>query len=843
MMNFDGDAEIQTASAGILPGSAEDRDQFLWVQAELGIVTWVWESGTAEIRWWGDLSPLVGLAPGKFSGTLAEYLRFLHPDDAESARRTFRLCIEGRRPSYRSEHRVVWADGTVRWLETYGRAQYSPSGEARRVMGVVKDSSDRKSIESALLQSEERFAKVFRASPAAISVTRLSDGLILNVNPYFEEITAYRTSEVVGRTTMEIDMWVDPEVRDKWVRSLTERGHVRDFPARFRTKHGGVISVLLSSQRLDLDGEEGAISLAQDVTEREQTERIALESQKKYAAVFEISPEALAVTRAEDGAIVEVNSAFILQLGRSREATLGRSGEAIGVWARASDREQVLTQLRNEGRVSNFETQFLHADGSPRDILLSCSRVQFDQHPCIVWSWRNITDIRTQERSRAESERRHREDLLRLANEDPLTRLPNRNWFMEHLSKSVDAARAGQYQFAVLFVDFDGFKRINDSIGHAIGDELLKVASRRLEETLLPLDRVARIGGDEFTVLTGCIENESNALAAASRMVQAFSRPFSISSYELSIGISIGISLYPKDGLDGDQLLRSADIAMYEAKANGRGRYHFYTDALYQRLTERMETERALTEALQNGEFVLHYQPRISAADGKLLALEALIRWDRPRHGLVYPYRFIQLAEETGLIIRIGQQVIEMACAQLAAWKEQGLAVVPISLNVSPQEFQRAEFINCIRETLARYAIGPDFLEVEITESSTLDANFNVQRRLGELHALGSKVLIDDFGTGYSSLSQLQKLDVDVLKIDQSFTAELCNSAHGEVLVRAIIEMAKALGMVVVAEGVETIEQFNVLRRLGCDEVQGYLISRPVDAKQVAALFGKVLLP
>lgn len=829
---------VETAS-----GSFGDPDQFQWVQSALGIVTWLWDIEANRVCWFGDLSPLLGLSAGGYTGTFPDYLNCLHPDDREASLQNCMEALKGRRPHYRREERVLWPDGSIHWLETYGRTDYRDSGRAYQIVGMVKDVTDRKHIELALVQSEERFAKVFRFCPAAILVTRISDGLILNVNPHFEEITGYGASEVIGRTSSEIHLWVDPTDREHWLAHLYKRGVVRDFPARFLTKAGRTVLVQMSTSRLDLDGEPGAISLWRDVTEQTKTERMALESQRKYATVFEISPEPMAITHLDGGAIVEVNSAFLQQMGRTRQETVGRSGADIGLWARAGDRERILALLEAQGHVSNFGTQFVHADGTPHDILISCSTLQFAEQPSVVWTWRDVTEIRAAERRRAENEQRHREELLRLANEDPLTGLPNRNWLKEHLAAAVEVADAQAKSFAILFIDFDGFKHINDSIGHAVGDELLEAAARRLEGALAGGARVARIGGDEFTVILADFVDETQVHEVARRLVASFERPFQLSNYELTVGISIGISIYPKHGRDGDALLRSADIAMYEAKATGRGRYQVYSDILYERLTARLETERALITALSEDQFVLHYQARVSGREGTLVGFEALLRWNNPVQGLIQPGAFIDLAEETGLIVRIGERVVELVCAQQDAWRKAGLPLMPVSVNVSAQEFRRPELVATIQRALEHHGLAPRLLEIEITESSTLGAHFDAQARLQELRALGLRVLIDDFGTGYSSLSQLQRLDVDVLKIDRSFTAEIGVSRHGDVLVQTIIHMARALGLEVVAEGVETKEQLRMLRALGCDEVQGFLISHPVPASELPGLIGRALLP
>lgn len=827
------DTVIHVRHRDFAPG---DADQWLWAQDALGVVTWIWDIDEASVTWIGDLSPLLGGAPGSFSGHFLDYLKHVHPDDATASRTTYLACLRGERTHYRSEERVVWPDGSVHWLETYGRAERGQKGRTRRMMGVVKDVTDRKSIEFALVQSEERFAKFFRASPMAVVVSRLADGLILNVNPRFEEISGFKAAEVIGRTTTELSIWLDTLDRGYWAQSVLERGVIRDVALPFRRKDGRVLSTRMSSARLDLDGEPGVISLIRDITEQEVAEQRFRDSQRQYQAVFQTSPEPIVISRLHDSTMIDVNPAFERALGRPRSETLGRAGVGQSLWVNPEERERAIETIKRDGRISNLETRLIHGNGSMRDVLASGSLVELAGEECIVWAWRDMTEARAAERRRAEAERRHRDELIRMAKLDPLTGLPNRAWLMDRLAAMVDTPTEPPRPFGVLFIDFDGFKKVNDSIGHAPGDELLQEAARRLEGTLSPGDHVARIGGDEFTVIMSSLKDEAEALAMAERLIASFNEPFRLSSGDVVIGLSVGIALYPRDGNDGNDLLRNADIAMYEAKALGRGRALVYTPPLFQRLKQRLDTEKALLEALERHEFELHYQPRVRAADGVLVGFESLVRWRHPKRGLVLPSQFIPLAEETGLILRLGEVVLDRACADLARWRASGLAPLPVSVNASAQEFQRPELPGLIAAALARHQLEPHLLELEITESSTLGHNFDAAVRLSELRDLGVKVLIDDFGTGYSSLSQLQKLQVDVLKIDQSFTAELGHSAQGEVFVRAIIDMAQALDVTVIAEGVETAAQADILHRLHCQELQGYLISRPIPAAEVAAL-------
>ncbi len=430
----------------------------------------------------------------------------------------------------------------------------------------------------------------------------------------------------------------------------------------------------------------------------------------------------------------------------------------------------------------------------------------------------------------------HERELSRMANEDALTGLPNRNWLRHYLPQALEEAQESDSMMALLFVDLDNFKNVNDSLGHTAGDELLHAAAMRLKAVVRPTDHVLRLGGDEFTVILQPVAHVDDAAAVATRVADAFRHPFELARGKSFIGASIGVSMFPRDGQDAEALLKNADIAMYQAKSEGKGNFRFYESSMSELLKARLDMENALQQALLQDQFLLHYQPRVCAKSGRLLALEALVRWQHPDLGLVPPLAFIPLAEESGLILKLGEIVMEQACAQLAQWKNRGLPVVPVSINVSPYQFNQGNIRDTIAGCLARHALDPGLVEIEITESSMMGEQDEVSAELSGLRALGIKLLVDDFGTGYSSLSQLQRLDMDVLKVDRAFTGQLCKSAEGEVFFRAIMSMAHALGMSVVAEGVESEEQLRALQALSCDEIQGYYISRPVPAEAVQAL-------
>jgi len=435
------------------------------------------------------------------------------------------------------------------------------------------------------------------------------------------------------------------------------------------------------------------------------------------------------------------------------------------------------------------------------------------------------------------SERKaHESQLERLANVDSLTGLATRHAFLERMPAMLAQAHTTDMGAALLFIDLDEFKHINDSHSHATGDGVLKCAAQRLLSLLRPSDQVARFGGDEFVVLLTPCDGERQAASVAARIVEAFGVPFLLGDELHAVGASIGISMYPRDGADAETLVRHSDIAMYVGKNDGKGQYRFFDPSLSTTLNSRARLKQHILEALEGDQFVLHYQPRVDARSCELLSMEALVRWHHPTLGIVAPGDFIPLAESTGLIVRIGEVVIDKACAQLAAWREAGVALVPVSINVSPKQFLRGGVQRQLRAAMVRHGVPASLIEVEITESAMMGDQDDILAELAALRALGVKLHVDDFGTGYSSLSQLQRLKMDVLKVDRAFTNELARSKEGKVFFQAIVSMAHALGMSVVAEGVETAEQLAILRGLDCNEVQGYFIARPMPAHEMALL-------
>ncbi len=426
-----------------------------------------------------------------------------------------------------------------------------------------------------------------------------------------------------------------------------------------------------------------------------------------------------------------------------------------------------------------------------------------------------------------------------LAHHDFLTNLPNRSQLMERLTHAIAIASRHERRLAVIFMDLDRFKTINDSLGHSMGDRLLQSVSQRLRHSVRTSDTVCRQGGDEFVILLSQIEHDEDAAKIARKILAALSTPHEIGDTALYVGCSLGISVYPADGADADTLLRHADTAMYFAKHHGRNQYQFFRQEMNRHAMERQFIENNLRHALDCGQFVLHYQPKIDLAGGTISGVEALIRWHHPQRGLVAPKQFISIAEDCGLIVAIDDWVLLQACRQARRWLEDGLSFGRIAVNLSPMEFHRDDIVTRIRRALDTAGLDGRHLEIELTEGVFLKDTNSAVAMLHQLRAIGLRIAIDDFGTGYSSLGYLRRLPVDVLKIDQSFLHNISKDPEAAPILKAVIDIGVALQQRVIAEGVETEEQYLYLRRNRCMEGQGFFFSRPVAVEHCTSLLGK----
>ena len=669
---------------------------------------------------------------------------------------------------------------------------------------------------------EMEMRKLYRAleqSPASVVITDTS-GIIEYVNPKFEETTGYSAEEAIGNNPRMLksgDKSLE-EYRALW--DAITSGKVWRGQFQNRRKDGRIYweSASISPVR----GPDGTIThfiaVKEDITAQKRVE----DQLRMNATVFDTTNEGIMVTDA-DNRIISVNPSFTQITGYQPEDVIGRSPTILSSGRHDSDYYQQMWHDLYENGYWNGEVWNRRKDGTVYPEWLSLVLIRNEEGEVTehIGVFSDIT-------LRKESE----EQIRQQANFDALTGLPNRSLLMDRLERALISARRENWLVALLFVDLDRFKVVNDTMGHVVGDELLQQVSDRLEAGLREADTVARFGGDEFVIILEDIKHADDSAEVAGKLIEQLSLPFMLEDKETFVGASIGITLYPTDAEDVDSLLRNADMAMYRAKEAGRNNYQFFTLALNEQVHQRMELERDLRFALELNELHLCYQPIVNVGEGKVAFAEALLRWTHPVQGNIPPERFIPLAEDSALIGDIGLWVLRTACIQVAEWKRQGL-LDGVSVNVSSRQVELGLGAEDVQEILEETGLPPQALKLEITESMVLENASSTLEWINQVRELGVAVTIDDFGVGYSSLSYLKQFRMDALKIDRSFVSDLSESQGGRSLVRAIVAMADSMGMDVIAEGVETQEQLAVLQDLSCDLMQGFLFGKPADSEQL----------
>ena len=669
----------------------------------------------------------------------------------------------------------------------------------------------------------DEFRTVFEHAGVGMAITGVDD-VFVRVNHKFARMLGYDVDEILG---LESDRFTPDEhraARQQRKRALVS-GAAREVTSEkcLICKDGSNVWVsVVTSLLRGADGRpQHFLSVVQDISARRAAELALRESEEKFRQLADNIPEIFWITDARQRKLHYLSPGFETLTGTRLADVMRRPRSWLQV-VHPDDRERVrLARKALPESEYNIEYRIVLADSSVRWVHDQAFPVR-DATGRVY----RIAGIGADVTQRKEAE----EKLVYLAHYDGLTGLPNRVLFLDRLQQTFARSQRRGLLAAVMFLDLDRFKVVNDTLGHGVGDELLRHVAQRLAGCVRHGDTVCRFSGDEFVLIVNDLHEAEAATHIAQKVLQAFGDPFRIASHEIFVTTSVGISMYPSDCDDGQTLLKNADTAMYRAKESGRNNYQFYTREMNARAMDRLQLENSLRHALERDEFRLHYQPKTCLHTGRVTGLEALLRWARPGHGLVPPAEFVPLLEDTGLIVPVGEWVIAEACRQIQSWQRSGRTPLSIAINISARQFAARNLGEIIKRVLDEYDADPRYLELELTESLLMVNTEEAVRTLEYLKSLGLRLSIDDFGTGYSSLSYLKRFPIDSLKIDRSFIDEITTDVDDATITRAVIGMAHNLGLKVVAEGVETEEQLAFLSANGCDEAQGFYFARPQTA-------------
>jgi diguanylate cyclase (GGDEF)-like protein/PAS domain S-box-containing protein len=692
-------------------------------------------------------------------------------------------------------------------------------------LGSILD--ERLQVQRLLINGEQEITSMYEHNPDPLYKLDL-EGRVMDTNPACKEVLGYEKDDVKGRSIYDVIVPVDLEkAKDHFMKAV--KGIPQKYEVSVYHKAGHIVDLNVTNVPIFVDGKVvGIFGIAKDITSSRLAEKERMLSAKKYQELIESIDAIVWEGNPDTFEYLFVSPQSIEILGYTPEQLMG-DPQFWQSRVHPEDRDWMLNFCREEidaGRSHEVEYRMIAADGR---IVWLKDYVTVIQEDGKVTGCRGIMHDVT-------ARRLAEERLQHIAYYDVLTNLPNRTLFEDRLTLEMARARRQSQTLAVLLLDLDRFKYINDTLGHAVGDQLIKAVAKRLTSSVREGDTVSRIGGDEFTLILPDLRSPQDAVQVARNILQQLAAPFTLEQNELFATASIGISFFPDDGTDMSTLMKNAESAMYRAKERGRNNYQLYTTSMNEDAAQKLSLESYLRKALGLDEFVLFYQPQVNVETGEIYGVEALLRWKHPTLGMVSPASFIPLAEETGLIVPIGEWVLRTACEQIKRWHAKGLPSLSVAVNLSARQFQQDDLMDMIKRVLDETGLDPKYLELEITESVTMH---NVERTiviLNEMKRLGIHISLDDFGTGYSSLSYLKHFPIHTLKIDKSFVRDITTDADDAAIATSVIALAHSLNLQVVAEGVETEEHVRYLAERGCYAMQGYHFSRPLPAPEIERL-------
>ncbi len=702
----------------------------------------------------------------------------------------------------------------------------------KRIKELEKLVAELKNAEKITNDDNEIYKIVFENTGTAVIIIE-EDTVVSLINSEFESLTGYSKNEVEGLMTLA-HFFPEKEksrvVEYLFLRRMDTPLVPKSIETECSDKTGKTTPIYMAVSILP--GSKKSIASILDLTDTKQAEEAFIKQRAYFSQLFNNTPQAILILDTT-GEIIDINKGFEALFGYHIEEIKGKQWQQIGVPVDRMEENEAFYQSVLDGNTLRKETISLHKDNK----LIHVSVIGFPLR------YKNRIDGYYYIYNDISQRKAFEKQLYHQAFHDSLTTMPNRVLFMERLGRAVERAkRYSDYAFAVLLIDLDRFKGINDSLGHLAGDTLLIKMASRFKSCVRNVDTVARLGGDEFAILTEEFKTTQEVIQVAKRIQNVTKLPFFIDDNEVQVSASIGIVLETRNYKTPENILRDADIAMYRAKAQGKARFKVFNKKMHEQVVESLKMENDLRNAIQKQELILHYQPIIAINNYKFEGFEALVRWNHPTLGIIPPSKFISIAEETGLIVPLGQWILSEACQQMKRWR-QTFPEFPnftMNVNISFRQFFEKDLLNFLSEVLRKNNMNPQFLKIELTESVLMDNEVSIIEKLNRMQSLGIKLAIDDFGTGYSSLAYLQQFPLDSLKIDRSFIKKI-HEPEGMAIVKTIINLAKNLGLSVVAEGVEKKAQFETLKTIKCDNAQGFLFSRPMNKQAATTYLEKIL--
>jgi len=785
------------------------------------IGTWDWLVKDNRVRWNDNHFRLLGHEPNTFEPSFEEWRKAVHPEDLQRVEQALTQALENH-SDYLEEYRVIHADGSVHWLLGKGRGILDRHGQVVRMVGVMFDITERKNIAESLRRSEALNHQILEAIPDLL-MWLSADGTCIGYAGGTGTRALHTPRQAVGCKPHELLPASLADQRMAVLADALKTNTIQVYEQQLiidsNTHHEEVRVVPVA--------EDQALLIVRNVSDRKQAEQALVDSEERYRLVTENMTD-LVCLHQPDGRFVYVSPSCHYLLGYSPEELIGKNPYAF---FHPDDLDQAQASHQNALMGSPVPNIYrMLTKSGTYQWLETLTKPIFDEAGILVHLQTTSRDV--SERVRFQDQLRH--DALH----DELTRLPNRNLLRERLEMVLKRTkRHPDLQFAVLFLDFDHFKVINDSLGHIVGDQLLITISETLIALTREIDLVTRLGGDEFVILLEEIDGPDDAVEVAERILEELRSPLTIDDKEIFISASIGIALGSAHRRHAEELVRDADIAMYRAKANGRAGYAIFDPAMHQQVLQRLELENYLRRALEMQEMVLCYQPILSLSTLQMAGFEVLLRWQHPKLGLVTPDRFITIAEETGLIVPIGEWILHTACRQLAEWQRRYAASsLKMAVNLSVKQLKTNILLPQLDDALRQADLTGDSLTLEITENLLVQDIDTTSQLLKQVRARGVRISIDDFGTGYSSLSYLHQLPVDSLKIDRAFISPEATDNRHRTIAEAVVALSNLLGLNAIAEGIETHEQLCWLQSLNCEYGQGYLFAKPLPADGIEDL-------